>query len=806
MLEQQVRDWQGRVLGCYQFLQLLGRGGMGDVWLALDQRDQRQVAIKLLPSILVSEDEHLSMFKREARIAASLKHPHILPLYDFGEEAINEDEVACYLVMPYIPDGTLRERMRTTKGLLPVLEGLRYLRQAAEAIDYVHSQQVLHRDIKPANMLLKGDWLFLTDFGIARLRSSDSYHSLTYAGSGTPGYMAPEQVQRRAEAASDRYSLGITAYQIFTGSQPFTGKDPCDVLLKQIEEQPPAPHLLNPHLPSSIEGILLRALAKQPEERYPSCLAFITALEQAWQHQFTAETVIKAHKEADAAIVPPLAQASPEPVVMQEGMEADVVMASQLAQSPLNTPSLLPSEPELPTVQMAPMLLDKVPPSTGNGAINTEPETAQARQAESVNKGKHRLGRRAVLIGGAITVLLAAGGSTALPPLKRITDHPQPLPPGPRQFTPGKALMILSGHTGTVQNVTWDPTSRYLATASADTRVMFWDVGNVLHKYPTSVQTMNQPTRKWKFASGTEGNSLHWTLDGQKLIVSDTDMATFTLLDPFATQSSRQTFTNKNLDPQKTFTFYRCVVPRPHSDMLAAIAFTGPRGPVNVDLWQLNKPDAPVSRLTYTVPASQSNAEVWLTVLAWSCDGSLLAGHLTTEQLVIWNVQTRTVHSTIAIPPPKNLTKVNIFKVPLAWSPTDPYILAAFNVDAIAIVDVRQGKILYQLTTDDKDALTLPPTNVPWFPHVISLTWSPNGRYIAASYARAERICVWDLQAHTSKTDTYGRRLQQYLIPEASKTSVAISTVFDLSWSPDGRYLATSSYDFSTIIWQVDSQ
>ena len=115
--------------------------------------------------------------------------------------------------------------------------------------------------------------------------------------------------------------------------------------------------------------------------------------------------------------------------------------------------------------------------------------------------------------------------------------------------------------------------------------------------------------------------------------------------------------------------------------------------------------------------------------------------------------------------------------------------------------------MLYWLSTDDKEALTPPPTNdIPWFPHIISVTWSPNRRYIAASYARSTRIHVWDLQAHANKTDRGGRRLQQYLIPEANAASVHAASLYDLSWSPDGRYLATSSFDFSTIVWQVDAQ
>src|SRR5262249_9860492 len=156
------------------------------------------------------------------------------------------------------------------------------------------------------------------------------------------------------------------------------------------------------------------------------------------------------------------------------------------------------------------------------------------------------------------------------------------------------------------------------------------------------------------------------------------------------------------------FTQYKCVVPRPHSDMLAAIA-SDTLGPISIELWQLNKPDVPVFHLTYKVPASQDSTDrVILTAIAWSCDGLLLAGHLSTGQVAIWNIQTRAIQTTVTIPPHKGNGEVHIFKVPLAWSPTDPHLLAVFDLDAIAIIDARQSKILYRLTTDDNDALKPP--------------------------------------------------------------------------------------------------
>ncbi len=265
MLNKRSRNWQGKMLEQYRILGLLGRGGMGEVWLAEDTLLRRQVAMKLLLPVLASDRHYLQDFAYEARAAAALEHPHILALHDFGEHPISAGEVVVYLVVPYITGGSLRDRLRHMEGPFPVNEGMHYLRQAAQAIDYAHSRQVLHRDIKPANMLLQQDWLWLADFGLAKLLTSETYRSRTHAGAGTPEYMAPEQVQGKAEMASDRYSFAVTAYQMFTGQLPFRSDTPFDLLLKQMQEPPPPPRRLNPLLPQQVEGTLLQGWQNSPK-------------------------------------------------------------------------------------------------------------------------------------------------------------------------------------------------------------------------------------------------------------------------------------------------------------------------------------------------------------------------------------------------------------------------------------------------------------------------------------------------------------------------------------------------------------
>jgi serine/threonine protein kinase len=212
-------------LGRYRLLKQIGKGGMGEVWLGEDPRLHRQVAIKTLPAQKQQDNEFLLRFEREARAAAALNHPHILPIHDFGKQNLPDDEFIAYIVMPYITGGTLADRIEAhnaNQTLMPQQEVLAYLIQAAEAIDYAHKHGIIHRDIKPANMLLRNDnWLLLGDFGIARVLSNTENLTRTGVGTGTPEYIAPEQAQGRAEASSDIYSLAVLAYYLFTGRVPF---------------------------------------------------------------------------------------------------------------------------------------------------------------------------------------------------------------------------------------------------------------------------------------------------------------------------------------------------------------------------------------------------------------------------------------------------------------------------------------------------------------------------------------------------------------------------------------------------------
>src|SRR5579859_5018114 len=275
-----------QMLGRYRILRRIGQGGMGEVWLCEDPQLRRQVAIKTLHPQSQEDQGAIKRFEREARAAAALTHPHILPLHDFGKQALPDGSLITYLVMPYVEGNTLAGLLslyQSHNSLMPPQQTFAVLAQAAEAIDYAHQKQIIHRDIKPANMLLRDQQiLLLADFGIARMLGGTTRLTKTGSGIGTPEYMAPEQIQGRAGAPSDIYSLAVLAYQLFTGALPFSGETAIATMMMHLTEPPPPPRQVNPALSPVFEQVLLQGLARQPEQRPALASEFVARLQQTF--------------------------------------------------------------------------------------------------------------------------------------------------------------------------------------------------------------------------------------------------------------------------------------------------------------------------------------------------------------------------------------------------------------------------------------------------------------------------------------------------------------------------------------------
>lgn len=263
----------GSRLGQYTILEQIGQGGMATIFRARQEALGRDVAIKVLPAYLASDPEYLARFRREATAIAQLQHPNILPVFDFGEQ-----DGLTYIVMLLAPSGqTLRDRLGAP---LPLGVAIPMINQVGSALQYAHEQGIVHRDVKPSNVLMgERDWALLSDFGIARMVQGATHLTRTGVGIGTPEYMSPEQAQGMpVDGRADQYSLAIILYQMLTGQLPFVAETPVGIVIQHITKPPPPPRSLNPEIPAEVEAVMLRALSKDPAERYPSIADFLDAL------------------------------------------------------------------------------------------------------------------------------------------------------------------------------------------------------------------------------------------------------------------------------------------------------------------------------------------------------------------------------------------------------------------------------------------------------------------------------------------------------------------------------------------------
>jgi serine/threonine protein kinase len=258
----------------YDLRDLVGSGGMANVFLAHDEVLDRDIALKLLKDRYAEDEEFVERFRREARSAAALTSPYIVPIFDRGET----EDGTYYIAMEYLPGGTLKDRIRNTETL-PPRSAAEVALQTAEALHTAHQRGVIHRDVKPDNILFTdSEHVKVVDFGIARAAEATT---ISHPGDilGSVKYMSPEQAAGELIGpASDLYSLGVILYEMLTGAVPFAVDIPADVPVKHAEEPPPHPREVNPEVPEDLDAIVIRLLAKDPNNRYGSAAELIEEL------------------------------------------------------------------------------------------------------------------------------------------------------------------------------------------------------------------------------------------------------------------------------------------------------------------------------------------------------------------------------------------------------------------------------------------------------------------------------------------------------------------------------------------------
>ena len=327
-----MEDLVGKTIGGkYRIVERLGRGGMAEVYKALQTNLERYVAIKLMHPFLADDQGFAARFEREAKSVAALRHPNIVQVYDFATEAD-----APYMVMEFIEGATLKTRLESLARHgqpLPLKAALKIVREVGHALAYAHKRNMIHRDVKPANVMVDASGrVILTDFGIAKILTGPSY-TASGATIGTPAYMAPEQgLGQAGDHRSDIYSLGAMLYQLATGELPFDADTPMAVMLKHINEELPPPRSVNPDLPEGVERIIVKSMAKSPGDRYQSVDEMLADME-------------KVGAAARLAASPP----APAPGALTEFAAAPVAAAPPL--TVVNPP---PAQPAPPTVVASP--------------------------------------------------------------------------------------------------------------------------------------------------------------------------------------------------------------------------------------------------------------------------------------------------------------------------------------------------------------------------------------------------------------------------------------------------------------------
>ena len=332
-------------IGRYEIVSELGRGAMGIVYRAHDPRIGRDVAIKTIKlADQAGPDETQGLrdrLFREAQSAGRLSHPGIVTIYDIAEE-----NGIAYISMEFVEGRTL-EGMMSSGEVGDLATVARLIEQMASALDYAHAREIVHRDIKPANILVTDEGeMKITDFGIARIASS----KMTQTGTvmGTPSYMSPEQVRGESiDGRSDQFSLTVMAYELVTGSKPFTGDSLTSVIFKIVSEEPKLPRSINADLPEDLDKTILKGLAKRPEERFPNCRDFAARFN---------ECLIGKQATAKPGLAPlRTGRQDPPPTVVSELDETAPVSAASQSQSVEDQetvfakPATSPTLPPLPS-------------------------------------------------------------------------------------------------------------------------------------------------------------------------------------------------------------------------------------------------------------------------------------------------------------------------------------------------------------------------------------------------------------------------------------------------------------------------
>ncbi len=716
-----MADRVGEQLGNYRLVRLLGQGGFAEVYLGEHIYLGTAAAIKVLYAKLASDDfEH---FRKEARTIARLVHPHIVRVLDYGIEGTTP-----FLVVDYAPNGTLRTRH--PKGVpVPLPTVVSYVTQIAEALQYAHDQKVIHRDVKPENVLFgRRNEVLLSDFGIALVAMTTNYRSTQGMQdmAGTIAYMAPEQIQAQAETASDQYSLAVVTYELLSGARPFQGAF-TEVAVKHTLVPPPSLREKLPMISADVEAVEMKALAKDPKQRFVDVQTFAAALEEASRNASSRTTFlgdIPVSQEQGASF-------SPETIVLsqQEAQEVSptaLFTTPDVAQQP-STDELLADKPAI-SAMITPAFEQKEAVEAVE-AVNTpvlkEKETT-ALTSQLPHKG---ITRRAVLVGlaGAAIVGVVGGGIALLthPLGSQTAIQPRNVPPGTNVGT----LYTFRGHSGWVWAVGWSPDGARIASGSGDATAQVWDAtsGDHLIVYSGHSDSVYgvawSPDRKrvasggfdktvqiWDATFGDHYYTYHghsgwvwavtWSPGGKHIASAGQD----TTVQVWDAANGRHTNTYLGHTG-----FVHAVAWSPDGKRIASASSDG-----TVQVW-----DAVTGVRLYTYQPYFT--DIWS--VAWSPDGKRIASASDDKTVQVWDALDGS-HLYIY----KGHTD---FVYVVAWSPDGKYIASAGDDKTVQVWSAIDGTLVYTYRGHTAG--------------VRSVGWAPDGKRITSG-SWDETVQVWKLE------------------------------------------------------------
>ncbi|GCE02761.1 serine/threonine-protein kinase [Dictyobacter aurantiacus] len=737
------------MIGRYRVLRRIGRGGMGDVWLCEDPRLHRQVAIKTLPSHSQGDQEFVTRFEREAEAAASLAHPHILSVHDYGKQTMLDGSVVTYIVMSYIQGGTLADRIayyEQRRMMPPLFEMLSLLEQAAQAIDYVHKKRLIHRDIKPANMLLRdNDWVLLADFGIARIVSDADHMTQGNLLAGTPGYMAPEQASGKATIASDNYSLAVIIYQLSTGRLPFQGETALATMMQHQLQPPPAPRQFNPALTPAFEQILLQGLEKDPNQRPAQAVDFVSQLKRA-----------------------------------------------------------------LTDISFQPTALSTI---RDLSALNFhEDSTITEVSPEEKQRQRQQLTRRRVLwgLGGTTAAVVVSGAGldiweyfTHRPPDQVALTAPTSISARPTQSGPNQPVLVLTGHEREASSLLWSRNS--LISIDQDTMTLLWDIGR-LQQYPD--RAPGKPFYSARLAGTPASDDLKSLLsfylasspDGQKIAIFNTAIVQGKSTQIITCTADLQA--PRKLDVQQVQYFAGAAWLQ--SNYLVGLGQFGNISDTRKYSYALYVIDPAEPRRQWVLKAEQlANVLVSIpyqitsvnriladptkgsSLLAVQYNNQITVGQVTISDKAYWRARGH-------ISVPMNMQR-------MAWTPDGKSLLAVYGTTNADMNKWSLGIIPIQnvlSSTSQKAVQPVSELTLPDFPTIADeyTCIAATSRMVAIGDSRGE-ISIWKLSTDSASSSP----------PTKLRTSGIQAAVQQLSWSQDGKWLAASFVDqqSSILIWKL---